>query len=162
MTQGSVLPPCWGGDGKVGRIVGANSKTGGELKRKIFTNIPKLGKLFLEMGQQSRRGYVWGIDGRRIWTRSEHAALNTLLQGSGAVVCKLWAIFIHQMAEAAGIDFKQLVAVHDEYQFQVQADRTEEFGQITKRAMKRVEEVLKCKCPLDSEYKVGKDWSECH
>lgn len=150
------------GDGKIGRITGGNAKTGGELKRKLFTTIPKLGKLFLEMGQQARRGYVWGIDGRRIWTRSEHAALNTLLQGSGAVVCKLWAIFIHQMANEVGIDFKQVAQIHDEYQFQVQVDRAVEFGEITKRAMKRVEEVLKSKCPLASEYKVGKAWSECH
>lgn len=150
------------GDRKVGSIVGKSTKQGKELKENLFTGIPKFGKLVRTMVEQSHNGYVWGIDGRRIWTRSEHGALNTLLQGGGAVVCKLWMCYIHKRAKAAGLDFQQCVQVHDEYQFEVLKDHTEAFGLVTKAAMKDVEKFLKMKCPLDSEFKIGLTWAECH
>lgn len=150
------------GNRKVGSILGASQKKGLEIKENLFTGIPKFGKLVKNMSEQSRNGYVWGIDGRRIWTRSEHAALNTLLQGGGAVVCKMWMCYIHKMAKEQALDFTQLVQVHDEYQFCVHKDHVDAFGAITKLAMKEVEKRLKMVCPLDSEWKVGLTWADTH
>jgi DNA polymerase-1 len=39
----------------------------------------------------NRHGYVPGLDGRRIPTRSDHSALNFMIQSSGAILCKRWA-----------------------------------------------------------------------
>jgi DNA polymerase-1 len=151
------------GDGKIGKIIGKGVKEGRKLKENFFEAIPKLRKLFLDIGQQAKyHGFVTGLDGRKIWTRSEHAALNTLLQGGGAIVCKLWTVYIHKFANEQGLRFQQLVSVHDEYQFQVHKDDVEAFGAVTKAAMKEVEKVLKMKCPLDSTWKKGYNWSETH
>ena len=151
------------GNKKVGTILGASTKKGEEIKENLFTGIPKFGKLIEWVSEQSRKNqYVYGLDGRRIWTRSEHAALNTLLQGGGAIVCKAWMCYIHQMAKKAGLDFQQLCQIHDEMQYQVHKDHVEAFGAITKAAMKKVEDILKLKCPLDSEWKAGENWQQTH
>jgi len=168
MRQGNVITitgnTIYGaGDGKLGSIVGGGVEAGRKLRKKFFTSIPKLARLFEDIGEQAKyHGYVVGLDGRRIWTRSEHAALNTLLQGGGAIVCKLWAVFIDMMATEAGLDFQQVAQVHDEYQYQVRIEHVDQFGQITKDAMKKVEKVLKLKCPLDSEWKSGSSWDKTH
>ena len=36
------------------------------------------------------------------------------------------------------------------------------FGDLTRQAMKLVEKELNVQCPLDSEYKIGKNWYETH
>jgi DNA polymerase-1 len=37
-------------------------------------------------------GYLVLLDGRRTYVRHEHAALNSLLQSAGAIICKRWII----------------------------------------------------------------------
>ena len=108
------------------------------------------------------RGSLLGLDGRLLKVRSAHAALNTLLQGAGAVVCKEWLKFIIIEATKRKLDFKLVASVHDEYQFEVLKEHAEELGQVTKWAMKQTEKSLGVRCPLDSEYKIGNNWSETH
>ncbi len=110
----------------------------------------------------SNRGYLLGLDGRILKVRNKHAALNLLLQGAGAIVCKEWLKFIIIEATKAQIDFKLVASVHDEYQFEVANADTEKFGEITNAAIKETEEIHNLKCPLDSEFKVGKNWAETH
>ena len=151
------------GDAKIGKIVGGTGREGRKLKEKFLTNLSKLDILIKKVRWQGHHvGHVQGLDGRRIWTRSPHAALNTLLQGGGAIVCKLWTIYIHQLAKEAGIEFYQVATIHDEYQFEVKEEQAVEFGEITREAIKMTEKTLKMKVPLDSEYKVGVRWSETH
>jgi len=88
--------------------------------------------------------------------------LNTLLQGAGAVVCKIWLINIMTRVRTLGLDAKLVASIHDEYQFEVLNTDVKKFGQITKDAMKDTEKQLQMKCPLDSEWKVGKTWAETH
>lgn len=52
--------------------------------------------------------------------------------------------------------------MHDEVQWEVKRDQAEEFGQITKQAMKQAEKILQFNCPLDSEYHIGTTWKETH
>jgi DNA polymerase I-like protein with 3'-5' exonuclease and polymerase domains len=88
--------------------------------------------------------------------------LNTLLQGAGSNVCKLWLINMIKRINRTGVDAKLVASIHDEYQFEVLTTDVNKFGQITKDAMKDTEIQLQMKCPLDSEWKVGKTWAETH
>jgi DNA polymerase-1 len=49
------------------------------------------------------RGWLKGLDGRKLYVRKPHAALNTLLQGAGAIICKLWMIKVHEKLKAQGL-----------------------------------------------------------
>jgi len=150
------------GSAKIGKIVGAGAKEGQQLINKFLTSMPSLKRVRDEVTKASAKGKIRGIDGRVLYVRSTHSALNTLLQGAGAVVCKVWLINIMTGVRTLGVDVKLVASIHDEYQFEVLNTDVKKFGQITKDAMKDTEKELHMKCPLDSEWKVGKTWAETH
>jgi DNA polymerase I len=150
------------GAAKIGKIVDGTAKDGKKLIDKFLSNMPALKALRSKVDKLASRGYVLGIDGRVLQIRSAHAALNSLLQGAGAIVCKEWLKHIIIQATKRKLDFKLVASIHDEYQFEVRKDHAEELGEVTKLAMKLTEQSLKVRCPLDSEYKVGKTWAETH
>jgi len=151
------------GAAKIGKIVGGTAREGEELISKFMKNMPKFSSLKNNLNQTvERNGVIPGLDGRTLQVRSPHAALNTLIQGAGAVICKQWLVQINEAYKRKGLDVKLVASIHDEYQFEVHNKDCEEFGKITKTAMKEVEEIYSFRCPLDSEYKVGKNWADTH
>jgi hypothetical protein len=75
-----------GGDGKIGQIVGGRPKDGKKLKADFLANTPALGALRKRIDRESGKGWLRGLDGRRLTIRSAHSALNVLLQSAGAIV----------------------------------------------------------------------------
>jgi DNA polymerase I-like protein with 3'-5' exonuclease and polymerase domains len=124
--------------------------------------MPKLKKLRDDVLKWSKDGTIPALDGRRLHIRSPHAALNTLLQGAGAIICKQWLVHITDRIRGSSVDAKLVASIHDEYQFEVAKKDAQRFGQITKDAMQETEKTLKVKCPLDCEFKIGTTWSETH
>jgi len=149
------------GPAKIGSIVGGGATEGKNIMSKFMSNMPALKSLRDKIDKAALSGYIRGLDGRLLKVRQQHAAANLLLQGAGAIICKEW---LRQITLAVRQDFNyRLVAsIHDEYQFEVQADQAERFGLLTQRAMKRVEKELNVLCPLDSEFKIGNNWAETH
>ena len=150
------------GPAKIGKVVGGSSKEGQQLITKFLSNMPKLKKLRDNVAKWSKDGTIPALDGRLLHIRSEHAAVNTLLQGAGAIICKQWLVHITERIRKSGVDAKLVASIHDEYQFEVAKKDAQRFGQITKDAMQETEKTLKVKCPLDCEFKIGKTWSETH
>ena len=150
------------GAAKIGKIVGAGAKEGQRLIDNFLSSMTALKRVRDGVTKASAKGKIKGIDGRLLYIRSPHSALNTLLQGAGAVVCKVWLINIMIRVRTLGVDAKLVASIHDEYQFEVLNTDVKKFGQITKDAMKDTEKELHMKCPLDSEWKVGKTWAETH
>jgi len=150
------------GASKLGKVIGGSAGKGQNLITKFLSNMPKLKKLRDDVVKWSKDGTIPALDGRRLHIRSEHAALNTLLQGAGAIICKQWLVHITERIRGSGVDAKLVASIHDEYQFEVAKKDAAKFGQITKDAMKDTEKTLKVKCPLDCEFKSGTTWSETH
>ena len=150
------------GAAKIGLIVGGDAKTGENLISKFMSNMPKFNLLKKKLTEASESGMIRGLDGRLLHIRSEHASLNTLIQGSGAVICKQWLVQMIDKIQESGVDAKLVASVHDEYQFEVANDDTEKFGESTNTAIKEVQDIYDLKCPLDSEFKIGKNWAETH
>jgi DNA polymerase I-like protein with 3'-5' exonuclease and polymerase domains len=156
------------GDAKIGSIVGAGAKRGRELKESFLKKLPALGKLKEKVDERAGRGYLVGLDGRRISVRHKHAALNTLLQGAGAVIAKRWVVEIFLEAERRGLkygwdaDWTLLGFVHDECQVAVREGLEEEFGEMTTMCARRTGDYFKFRCPVDAEYKIGDNWAACH
>ena len=156
------------GDAKIGTIVGKGSKEGRELKERFLQATPALANLKKAVSQAATKGYLKGLDGRFIPVRSEHAALNSLLQGAGAVLCKGWIVGIDNALKAAGLkhgwdgDYAFLAFIHDEVQIAVKEGREEIVGETCLRIAKETGERFAFKCPLSAEYKVGSNWAETH
>lgn len=94
--------------------------------------------------------------------RSEHAALNTLLQSAGAIVMKQAMINLNQLIRLNTLDAHFVCNVHDEWQLEVQEAVADSTGQLGVGAIKQSGEELELFCPLDGEYKIGDNWSETH
>jgi DNA polymerase I-like protein with 3'-5' exonuclease and polymerase domains len=150
------------GSEKIGSILGLDKKSGTKLINRFLANLPSLRKLRSRVEKSARSRILRAIDGRILHIRSPHSALNTLLQGAGAIICKQWLIYMMARVQQKELDVKLVASVHDEYQFEVLNKDVEEFCKITKLAIKDTERTLKIRCPLDNEYKIGTTWTETH
>jgi DNA polymerase-1 len=150
------------GDAKIGSIVEGTAKDGKRLKDKFLANTPKLQVLKDNVSDASARGYLKGLDGRKVYVRSEHAALNTLLQSAGAIVMKKALIILDEYAKLWGIDYEFVGNIHDEFQVEVRESQSHEFGRLAVASIQAAGIQLGLRCPLDGEYKVGNNWADTH
>ena len=150
------------GDTKIGTIVGGSAKAGAALKAKFLDNTPALKTLRRRVDSQSSKGWIRGLDGRRLNIRSQHAALNVLLQSAGAIVMKQALVLLNKYAKAYNINFKFVLNVHDEFQCEVAQEQAEQFGSLAVECIKRAGLDFQLNCPLDGEYKVGDTWAQTH
>jgi len=151
------------GSSKIGSIVGGSAKEGQKLIDSFLRNTPKLKALREKVARiYAQKGWLPGLDGRKLLVRAEHSALNTLLQGAGAIVMKQAVVILHKQLRKSKIEFKMVANVHDEWQIEVEESRAEEVGIMGTEAIKEAGIVLNMRCPLDGEYKVGNSWKETH
>lgn len=123
-----------------------------------------------------KRKWLKGLDGRKIHVRSPHSALNFLLQSAGAIICKKWVVEVERLlTEEHGLhhgwykddgtpgDFCFMAWVHDELQI---AARTPEIAQliaeVSQQAIRNVGDSFNFRCVLDTDFKIGETWRECH
>ena len=150
------------GDAKIGTIVGGSKRDGAKLKEKFLSNTPSLRDLRERVSRSARRGYLKGLDGRKLVLRSEHAALNTLLQSAGAIIMKKSLTILDEYATIHNIEYKFVGNIHDEFQVEVKEDQAEKLGWLAVECIKAAGDRMSLKCPLDGEYKVGQSWAETH
>jgi DNA polymerase I-like protein with 3'-5' exonuclease and polymerase domains len=149
-----------GGDFLIGKIVGGGIAEGKKVKEKFLDNTPSLKKLRESVLKASNKGYLKALDGRRVVVRSEHAALNFLLQSAGAIIAKrAWEIF-HILAD--DFDYKQLGVIHDEIQIECSPDDAEAIGYLIVDAMECTTAYYKLNCPITGTFKIGRNWNETH
>ncbi len=150
------------GAAKIGEIVGGGYKEGDKLINSFLSNTPALDNLRKRVAHFAANGTLPGLDGRRLRVRSEHAALNTLLQGAGAVVMKKALVLLIESLNRYNIPYKLVVNVHDEFQIEVPENFADTVGKAAVRAIRNAGTELNLRCPLDGEYKVGNNWAETH
>ncbi len=151
------------GSAKIGSIVGGSAKEGQKLIDSFLRNTPKLKTLREKVSRIfASKGWLPGLDGRKLQVRSEHSALNTLLQGAGAIVMKQAVVILDKELKKEKIDYKFVANVHDEWQLEVEEARAVDAGRIGKWAIEEAGIILKMRCPLTGEYKVGNSWKETH
>jgi DNA polymerase I-like protein with 3'-5' exonuclease and polymerase domains len=150
------------GDAKIGSVAGGGIKKGKELKQTFFKNLPSLRTLKDKVQKASERGFLKGLDGRKIYVRSQHAALNTLLQGGGAIVMKKAMCILQELINLNTLDAKFVANIHDEWQIQVKESQAEFVGKLGVEAIEKASEYFNMRCPLTGEYKIGENWYETH
>ena len=155
------------GDAKIGDIVGGSAKQGAALKKRFLAQLPALARLKKGVEEKVKRaGFLTGIDGRILPIRSEHSALNMLLQSAGAVVMKQALIKVHRdltiLGWNHGREYAFVANVHDEFQAEVLPEKADLYGKMAVEAIRFAGDSLGFNCPLDGEYKVGRNWAETH
>ena len=151
---------------------------GRHYQQKLLNGVPGLKDLRADVNAAGSRGYIRAIDGRRLSVRKEFATLNTLLQGSGSLICKMWIIETHRMLKAQGLkpsvlepgtgrilvanDYNQIAWVHDETQWEHMASLGSVIGETAERAIKEVTPKLGLRVTLRTDHKEGRNWADCH
>lgn len=150
------------GGAKIGEILNCSAKEGQAVINRYLKAMPKLKNLRDKVERMSAKGTIPGLDGRRLNIRSAHSAVNTLLQGAGAIVSKQWLVCVQQTLRRRKIPYRLVAWVHDEIQIETSKADAEVVGQICVEAARAAGVVLKTRCPMDAEYNVGTNWSESH
>ena len=154
---------CYGaGNEKIGQIVGGNKTRGGQLRKRFFGSNPAFASLTTKVQRAARKKYFKGKDGRKLFVRSEHSALNTLIQGAGAIVMKKALIILDDVLKLNTVDYKFVANIHDEWQIEVKESQADFVGEVAVKSIIQAGEEFNLRCPMDGEYKIGDNWSETH
>jgi len=148
------------GDAKLGSVAGGSRSVGKRLRKSFFDNLPAFKALKNSVAREATRGFVKGLDGRKVFVRSEHAALNSLLQSAGSLVMKKAVILFNDKLKGVAADF--VMNVHDEWQVEADTEQAALVGQLGIESIIEAGVAFNLNCPLDGEYNVGNNWSETH
>jgi DNA polymerase-1 len=150
------------GPARIAATAGVSGKEGAKLIDNFNKNTPGMDRLRRKLEPYIKKGYVPGLDGRKVFIRSDHAALNSLLQSAGAIIAKQWLVCFTDELTALQIPYKLLAWVHDEVQLETKPEYGDIVGQKVVEAARKAGEVLGFRCPVDAEFRVGANWKECH
>jgi DNA polymerase-1 len=150
------------GDEKLGSIIGKGAGAGRNLRQRFMEGLPAYAKLIDKVKRIGAGGMLPGLDGRQLHIRSEHAALNTLLQSAGAIVMKQALVIASAKLAEYGYPYKLVAQVHDEFQVEVPDAYAERVGRVFRNSIREAGRVLDMRCPLDGEYQIGDSWAETH
>jgi DNA polymerase I-like protein with 3'-5' exonuclease and polymerase domains len=134
-------------------------KKGKEIRKAYVEAIPGLKELLEGVHKASERGFVRGLDQRRILVDSKHKSLNYLLQGSAAIIAKRWMVLTNEHLPKTA---RQLAFVHDELQFECKQEEVEDLKFLLELTAMQAGEYYNLRCPLAAESKSGANWAEVH
>jgi DNA polymerase I-like protein with 3'-5' exonuclease and polymerase domains len=142
-------------------------KQGKKTMETFYDNLPAIKQLKdLIEKRVNEKGYLTGIDGRRLQIRSKHAALNQLLQSTGAIAVKKATCILYEDLKTIGLEFGKhwgyVAHVHDEFQALVLPAYVETYMKAAIDSFKKAGEYFNLKCPLTGEARVGQNWMESH
>lgn len=168
--------------------------TGKLLKQKFLKALPALAnlshnrdkpshldKILKKRKKQFKKMWLNGLDGRELHVRREYAALNTLLQSAGALICKAWMVFVFKELCRIGLrpgyqckdgnwlakdggpcDFAICAWVHDELQIGCRPEHAEKIGEVCEKMAIKAGEFFDFKAPVEATYDTGSNWASTH
>lgn len=148
---------------KIAAIIGCSVEEAREKIDAFYDSLPMLKALKVKVDRMSKKGWLPGLDGRRVEVRSAHAALNTLFQSGGAIVSKVWLVLARKELDRQGYSHVNMVVwVHDEIQLECNEGEQDAVMKIVCDAAVKAGEVLELRVPIAAEGKYGKNWYETH
>ena len=134
-------------------------KKGAEIREAYVAAIPGLKELLEAVHKASERGYVYGLDHRRILVDSRHKSLNYLLQGSAAILAKRWMVLANEHLPKSA---NQVAFVHDELQFEAESHEVDDLKFLLELTAVQAGEYYNMRCPVAAESQSGTTWADVH
>ena len=135
------------------------AKKGRQIRKAYVDAIPGLKELLEAVKKASERGYVLGLDRRRILVDKPHKALNYLLQGSSAILAKRWMLLTHELLPPTA---HQLAFVHDELQYECKECDRESLQLLLEVKAAEAGRFYNMRCPVAAESQSGHTWADVH
>ena len=181
ITYGAGVP-------KFSETVGVSQSKGKVLYDAFWKHNVALRKLTEDCQRESLKGYLVGLDGRKVRMRKFTSparsvkiggveypnprniaytkAVNTLFQSAGAIVMKYAMCIFDYGIQEVGLQNKVLKVgdFHDEsqYEFLYSKELEEEVKSLYIYSIKEAGRMLKLNIPLDADVKVGISWDKTH
>ena len=150
------------GDEKIGSIIKGSRSEGKQLRERFLSSLPTYKSLKDRVDRAASKNFLKGLDGRKLYIRNKHAALNTLLQGAGAILMKKALVNLDSLLRLNAIDYRFVANIHDEWQIEVRESQADFVGEMAVKSIVESGKHFNLRCPMDGEYKVGGNWSETH
>ena len=164
---------------KLGSTLGKTVAQGKVALEAFWKANPALKKLkddlenfWIEKGEKK---WILGIDGRRLYSRSQHSLINLLFQSTGAIVMDYALLLLHNKFAPLQIDemgrpfylykgkiVRRVGYWHDECEFEAEEEIAQEISHILEWAMVEAGRILKLNIELAGESKIGDNWCETH
>mgnify|MGYP000055851705 CR=1 FL=1 len=151
------------GDAKIGSVVNGTAKDGKQLRERFLSNLPAFSRLrdaVVSKGTSEKR--LRAIDGRQIVVRHPHASINTLIQGSSAVLMKRWFMNTASIMSLKNTGARLVAMVHDEMVIECSKESIDSVSECVKIAISQVNKEYNLRCKLDCDVQIGNNWSEIH
>ena len=151
------------GDEKIGSVVGGSARDGATLRKRFMSNLPAYKRLSDAVQKKGREeGTLKAIDGRVLRVRHPHASLNTLIQGSSAVLMKKWFMYVDHHLRRKKLNSRIVAMVHDELVLESCEKDVAQSGECVILSISQVNKAYKLRCKLDCDVQIGNNWSEIH
>jgi len=150
------------GDEKIGSIIKGSRSEGKQLRERFLSSLPTYKSLKERVDRAASKNFLKGLDGRKLYIRNKHSALNTLLQGAGAILMKKALVKLDSLLRLNAIDYRFVANIHDEWQIEVRESQADFVGEMAVKSIVESGEHFNLRCPMDGEYKVGGNWSDTH
>ena len=155
-----------GGNQRLGEIAGKGAAEGRIIRDRFYKANPAFADLLRQVKSVARnRGHLIGLDGRKLYVRSEHGALNVLLQSCAAVLAKQWVHLIDLEIKRQELPATIIAFVHDECQISINQKLeggAAHVGNLTLRMAQEAGRSFEFKVPIDAEYSIGRTWADTH
>ena len=149
-----------GGAKRIGETMGKTPAEGKQLRDMFLKKIPALNMLIQDVQSAAEtNGDIKALDNRRVFVRSTHAALNCLLQSSGAIVSKYW---IDNLRSHLNQDVKLVGWIHDEVILEVKEDLADQTKLMVIQAIEDITDRIGLRVQLTGDSRIGRNWKEIH
>ncbi len=157
------------GDAKIGSIVKGTEKDGKALKKQFLQSLPALDRLIKRVKKAADKGWLKGLDNRKLMMRrnadgklQKNKALNTLLQGAGAIVMKKSMVLLDEWVIKEQLDANKVLDMHDEGQAEVLIAHQHKYKELAEQSIVQAGVHFNLNIPLAADVKIGKNWAETH
>jgi len=150
---------------KIASILGCSIPQASAAVNAFLDSLPELRRLkSIVIPTYVARGGFTGLDGRFVPCTSQHLMLAGMLQSAEATIMKHANVMWRQSLTKAGIKYKQVDFVHDEWQTVVYGSyaAAEAAGRLQAKSIELTSNKLGMFCPVSGSYVIGKNWKETH
>lgn len=160
LKLGTTVEPTW--------TIPERFKLGRQIRRDLMEGMPGLKTADQMIKREAAKGYVLGLDGRKIHIRKSFAALNFRLQSDGALIAKEWISRIVYMLSDLGFEngweheYVMMLWVHDETQIAVRSGLEEKVKDVCLQAALDAGEHYDFHLPTPADAKIGMNWAQTH
>jgi len=153
------------GDAKLGQtLTGVSSAPKGkEARQKFMANLPGFEQLVNKLrGVFNQYGCIPGLDGRKIFARSDYQVLNYLLQTTEGITCKAALSYAMNKIKEEKLDAYPAIFYHDEQAWIASDKDSHRVGEILQESFREAPKWFGVECMDGGDYVIGNSYAEVH